>query len=121
MEVSKVSLTDREKVILKLMAKGYKNFEIGEITNISIHTVKVHVSSVLKKYNVKTRTLACVRAILNGDIWLIYTIFIAFVWKKIYIKNILVKDFNIISVIKIKHNEVINVKHRQEFAIWRLG
>ena len=66
--LEKFYLTEKEKTILKLMAKGYNNVEIGKIVNISKHTVKVYVSSVLKKYDAKTRTLACVRAISNGDI-----------------------------------------------------
>ena len=66
--LEKIYLTDREKTVLKLMIKGCSNIEISKSANISIHTAKAHVSSILKKYNAKTRTAACVKAILNNNI-----------------------------------------------------
>ncbi len=44
------SLTDRELEILKLMAKGLNNTQIGEKLCISKHTAKAHVSAIIKKF-----------------------------------------------------------------------
>jgi DNA-binding CsgD family transcriptional regulator len=48
-------LTKREIQILKLVCSGYSNNEISQKLFISEHTVKYHVVSVLKKFNVKNR------------------------------------------------------------------
>jgi DNA-binding CsgD family transcriptional regulator len=48
-------LTKREIQILKLVCSGYSNNEISQKLYISEHTVKYHVVSVLKKFNVKNR------------------------------------------------------------------
>ena len=53
-------LTNREKEVLKLLAKGYTNPEIAQMLYISPHTVKAHVAAILKKLNVKNRLLAVV-------------------------------------------------------------
>ena len=63
--LEKSSLTKRETTILKLVAMGYNNVEIGEVVHISYHTVKIHVSSILKKINKKTRTQAAIFAMRN--------------------------------------------------------
>ncbi len=55
-------LTNREKEVLKLLAKGYTNPEIAQMLYISPHTVKAHVAAILKKLNVKNRLLAVVAA-----------------------------------------------------------
>lgn len=51
-------LTSREQQVLDLVAEGLSNREIGEKLYISIKTVSVHVSSVLRKLGVSTRTQA---------------------------------------------------------------
>lgn len=51
-------LTQREQEVLNLMADGLSNAEIGQRLNISIFTVKNHVSSILSKLNVNSRTEA---------------------------------------------------------------
>ena len=61
----KSSLTPREIAVLKLIAMGYSNFEIGEAIHISYHTVKIHVSSILRKINRKTRAQAAIFAMRN--------------------------------------------------------
>lgn len=53
-------LTNREKEVLKLLAKGYTNPEIAQMLYISPHTVKAHVAAILKKLNAKNRLLAVV-------------------------------------------------------------
>lgn len=55
--------TDREKDVLELICKGYTNSQIAESLNISFHTAKAHVASILHKLNVKNRLLAAVKYI----------------------------------------------------------
>lgn len=54
------TLTDRETQILKEVAKGYRNKQIADNLFISEATVKVHMKSLLKKLQVKSRTAATV-------------------------------------------------------------
>lgn len=58
-------LTKRELEVLKLMAIGSYNKEIGEKLNISERTVKNHISSIFKKIDVSDRTQAAIFAIRN--------------------------------------------------------
>lgn len=58
-------LTERELDVLRLMVKGLNNNEIAERLYISRSTVKFHVSSVLSKLGVSTRTEAVALAIQN--------------------------------------------------------
>jgi two-component system, NarL family, response regulator LiaR len=60
------SLTEREMDVLMAMAKGYANKEIGQNLNISIPTVKKHVTSVLAKLGLSSRTQAVLYAIRMG-------------------------------------------------------
>lgn len=55
-------LTRRELEVLELVSQGLSNKEIGEILNLSVGTIKVHVSNILSKLNVNSRTEAAVRA-----------------------------------------------------------
>jgi NarL family two-component system response regulator LiaR len=58
-------LTDREKEVLKMMIEGISNPEIAQRMIISRSTVKFHVSSILSKLGMATRTEAVVLAIKN--------------------------------------------------------
>lgn len=58
-------LTKRERSILQLLTYGQSNQQIAETLDISIKTVKNHVSSILKKMKVNDRTQAAVMAIRN--------------------------------------------------------
>ena len=49
-----VSLTEREQVILKLIALEYSGKEISEKLFISVNTVETHRKNLLKKLNVKS-------------------------------------------------------------------
>ncbi|EFM12211.1 two component transcriptional regulator, LuxR family [Paenibacillus curdlanolyticus YK9] len=49
------SLSDREKEVLGLTAKGYANKEIAEQLVISVKTVETHKSNVMEKLGLKTR------------------------------------------------------------------
>lgn len=59
--ISTLSLTPREKEILYLILKGLNNQEVGDYLNISVHTVKNHVSNIYKKLNVSDRVQAMVK------------------------------------------------------------
>ena len=58
-------LTEREVAFLRLITKGYGNSEISEIIFVSIHTVKAHISSIIRKLHAKNRTNAVYIAIKN--------------------------------------------------------
>lgn len=58
-------LTQREVVILKLITEGYCNHQISKMIYISTHTVKAHISSIIKKLEAKNRTNAVYIAIKN--------------------------------------------------------
>ena len=56
-------LTDRELEVLKLVAQGLNNKEIGERLFISEHTVKNHVRNILEKLHLHSRMEAVVYAV----------------------------------------------------------
>ncbi len=60
------ALTERETEVLRLMAQGQANKEIARSLNISEKTVKVHVSNILSKLGVRSRTQATLYAIRIG-------------------------------------------------------
>ena len=62
------SLTARELEVLRMVAKGWGNKEIAHALNIAEITVKLHVSHVLEKLNVKDRTEAATAAVQRGII-----------------------------------------------------
>jgi DNA-binding NarL/FixJ family response regulator len=62
------SLTSRELEVLHLVAKGLGNKEIAASLNIAEVTVKLHVSHVLEKLEVKDRTAAATAALQRGII-----------------------------------------------------
>lgn len=59
-------LSDREIEVLKLVATGLFNKEIGERLEISERTVKNHLSNIFKKIDCTDRTQAAVFCIRNG-------------------------------------------------------
>lgn len=65
MESTMEKLTERELTILGFLTKGYDNSQIAEKIFISKHTVKAHMSSIIKKLNARNRTNAVYIAALN--------------------------------------------------------
>ncbi len=61
-----VPLTNRETQVLRHMALGLSNKEIGRSLSISIETVKEHVQNILRKIAVSDRTQAAVWAVRKG-------------------------------------------------------
>ena len=49
-------LTARESHILDLMKHGYDNIEIANMVFVSRHTVKAHVTSIIRKFQANNRT-----------------------------------------------------------------
>lgn len=60
------ALTERETEVLRLIAQGKANKEIARSLSISEKTVKVHVSNILSKLGVQSRTQATLYAIRVG-------------------------------------------------------
>jgi DNA-binding NarL/FixJ family response regulator len=60
------TLTDRERQVLHLVARGMSNKEIGVELSISPLTVKAHLSSILDKLNLRGRVEAAAWAIRHG-------------------------------------------------------
>ncbi len=56
---SKPVITKREEEILKLIADGYRNKQIAKILDISINTVRNHISNLFHKYKVSNRVQLC--------------------------------------------------------------
>ena len=59
-------LTERERDVLRLVAGGVSNKEIAAALAIGERTVKTHVSSVLAKLGVQSRTQAALYAVRAG-------------------------------------------------------
>ncbi len=63
-------LSARELDVLKLVAKGMSNKEIGSELNVVEGTVKVHLTNILSKLGVSDRTQAILTAVKRGIIQL---------------------------------------------------
>jgi DNA-binding NarL/FixJ family response regulator len=61
-----IPLTNREMQVLRHVALGLSNREIGRSLGISIETVKEHVQNILRKIDVADRTQAAVWAVKRG-------------------------------------------------------
>jgi DNA-binding NarL/FixJ family response regulator len=60
------TLTDRETEVLRVLARGLSNTEIAEALFITEGTVKTHVSSILAKLDLPSRTRAALYALKIG-------------------------------------------------------
>ena len=54
-EEEKPHLTPRELDVLKLISKGFRYEEIGDILEISYHTVTSHIKQIYRKLSVHSR------------------------------------------------------------------
>ncbi len=59
-------LSDREMEVLNCVVAGMSNKEIASMLGISHQTVKNHITSILRKFNVEDRTQAVVYALKRG-------------------------------------------------------
>ena len=64
--MTRVQLTSREMAVLRLVAAGKPNREIGETLNISEGTVKIHLSHLFEKLGATSRTEAVAKAVERG-------------------------------------------------------
>ncbi len=62
------TLTERESQVLRAMAQGLSNAEIGTAVHLSEATVKTHVTSILAKLNVRDRLQAVIAAYESGAV-----------------------------------------------------
>ncbi len=60
------TLTNRERDVLRLVARGLSNKAIGDKLNISPHTVKSHLSNAMEKLHINGRVEAAAWAIRHG-------------------------------------------------------
>ncbi len=61
-EIVPVKLSAQQKHILELLAKGYKNAEIVEMTELSLNTIRTHTKAIYQKLEVNNAMDAIVRA-----------------------------------------------------------
>lgn len=59
-------LTDRERSVLKLIAQGRSNKQIGNTLHLTEGTIKGYVSSILSKLGLEDRTQAALFAVRHG-------------------------------------------------------
>ena len=59
-------LTEREVVVLVMVARGFSNQEIADMLVISERTVRTHVSNILSKLHLANRTQAALYALKEG-------------------------------------------------------
>jgi NarL family two-component system response regulator LiaR len=59
-------LSERELEVLKLIAQGSSNKEIADHLTVTEKTIKTHVSAVLTKLGLKSRTQAAIHAWQTG-------------------------------------------------------
>jgi DNA-binding NarL/FixJ family response regulator len=63
---SALHLTERERHVLRLIASGYSNREIGRALAMSEGTVKNHVARIFEKLDVNDRTRAALKGLQSG-------------------------------------------------------
>lgn len=60
------ALTERELLVLRLVAGGASNPEIADTLSISVNTVKSHLKNILEKLQLQNRTQAAAYALKHG-------------------------------------------------------
>jgi DNA-binding NarL/FixJ family response regulator len=68
MSVDKIedALTERELIVLRLVASGDSNSKIAEELSVSVNTVKGHLKNILSKLQLENRTQAATFAVKSG-------------------------------------------------------
>src|SRR3546814_11480173 len=56
------ALTKRQLQVYKYLGQGMSNAQVAESLGLSEHTVRVHVSAIVKRLNLDSRTQAAIRA-----------------------------------------------------------
>jgi DNA-binding NarL/FixJ family response regulator len=64
--MNELELSEREREVLRLIATGKSNQEIGAALSITESTVKYHVNKILSKLKVNDRTQAAIAALKRG-------------------------------------------------------
>jgi NarL family two-component system response regulator LiaR len=59
-------LTEREVMVLRLVAEGASNAQIAEALCITVNTVKFHLKNILAKLRLENRTQAATYAVRSG-------------------------------------------------------
>ena len=59
-------LTPQQLNVLKLLTLGLQNKEIADRMGLAVSTIKLHVSGILRRLNVRTRTAAVIKAQKQG-------------------------------------------------------
>jgi DNA-binding NarL/FixJ family response regulator len=59
-------ITQREREVLRLLAEGCSNEEIGKLLFISSETVRTHIGKAIRKLGARTRTQAVASAVRSG-------------------------------------------------------
>lgn len=67
-EMKNSVLTDKEKIILQLVARGYKSKEIAYDMGVTERTIKAHLTSIYSKLGVDSRSQAVATAMERGII-----------------------------------------------------
>jgi DNA-binding NarL/FixJ family response regulator len=61
-------LTERERQVLTLLARGYTGEEVARELSVSAETVRAHVRNAVTKLHARTRLHAVVMALQRGEI-----------------------------------------------------
>jgi DNA-binding CsgD family transcriptional regulator len=62
LETMRAPLTAREREVLQLLAQGLRNSEMADRLSVSIKTVEHHVTRLLAKMGVQSRSQAIIKA-----------------------------------------------------------
>ena len=60
------NLTEQETAVLKCLTHGMNNHEIAQKLTVQLCTVKAHLTSIMKKLQVRDRLQAAIKAINQG-------------------------------------------------------
>jgi|1186.fasta_scaffold715397_1 DNA-binding CsgD family transcriptional regulator len=61
-------LSEKERAVLRELARGYSTEEVGKILSVSPHTVRTHIKNGLRKLGARTRAHAVAIALSEGVI-----------------------------------------------------